>query len=200
MLCESPAWGKNSGTAVFPKWPAIKKPARASRTGLWKSAKLLLTVAVVDFAVDLVHPNNLAMQRARNERGLVYLTALRGCDRHAIYFQRPAQCALVVGFCFHEVSQGAKLGALRRDQVALCLNDEIDRRCAELILLLLSVERLLLEFTRFRCGFHARPILLQCDESVAHIEQRAIFQLLHLRFQLALRQDCPLIVRLCRAV
>ena len=45
-------------------------------------------------------------------------------------------------------------------------------------------------------GPYTRAILLKCDVCIAHVEQRTVFQLLHLCFELPLREDGTLIVRL----
>ena len=63
-----------------------------------------------------------------------------------------------------------------------------------------GIEGLLLQFARFCRRLHARPVLLQGNIGSAHVEQRQIPELLHLRLELSPRQDGALIVRLRLAV
>ncbi len=105
---------------------------------------------------------------------VIDLPVLRVRNRDAIHFQRAADGALVVRFRFDEVRQCAEFVALRADQVALRQDDVVNRRCAELIFLLLGVERLLLQFARFAGRLHLRSILRQRNERIAHIQHRCI--------------------------
>ena len=93
---------------------------------------------------ELVGTHDLAMQRARNKRFALRFAALGVGNRHAVDFQRSADCTLVVCLGFHEVREGTKFRALGGNEVALGLNDEVYSGCAELVPLLFGVESLLL--------------------------------------------------------
>ena len=143
------------------------------------SLAFLLAVLVVE---DFIDADDLAVQRARNQAVMLHLPVLRIRNRDAIHFERAADGALVVSFRLDEVRQRAEFVALSADQVALRQDDVVNGRCAELIFLLLGVERLLLQLARFAGGLHLRAILRQRNERIAHIEHRCVLQLLQLRF------------------
>src|SRR5215510_2893555 len=94
------------GSKVAPKWPANKKSWTASATGAYgKGVVLLLAAAGVldgvralDFTVNLVHPNDLSVERPGNKRRLFDLAGLGFGNGYAIHFQRAAKRALVVRF------------------------------------------------------------------------------------------------------
>src|SRR3989442_852452 len=146
--------------------------------------------------VGLWGSHHLAMQGARDERIAFDFARFRIGDVYAVDLQRSAEGPLVVGLGFNEIGQRAQFVALRVNQVALRQDYLIHRGCAELILLLFGIEGLLLQFARFCRRLHARPVLLQGNIGSAHIEQRQIPELLHLRLELSPRQDGALIVRL----
>ena len=70
--------------------------------------------------------NDLAVQGARNERLAFGLPSLGVGDGDAIDFERAPDGALVIGLGFGEVGESAKFRALRVDEVALRLNDEVN--------------------------------------------------------------------------
>src|SRR5690242_8431845 len=120
-------------------------------------------VLALHFAIELVHAYDLAVQSSRNERCLFDLAALCLRDGHTVHIERAAKRAFIVRFGLYKVSQRTQFGALRGDQIALRLNDQVDGGSAELILLLLSVEGLLLQFARLGSCFHAGAILFERD-------------------------------------
>ncbi len=125
---------------------------------------------------EFVGPDHLPMERAGNECSALRFAGLGISDGHAVDFQRASDGTLVVGFRFGQVGQSAKFRALCVDEVALRLNDEINGGCAELILFLFRVKRLLLELACFAGGIHLRAILGEGNVSIANIKQRGILQ------------------------
>jgi len=79
-------------------------------------------------------------------------------------------------------------------------NHLVDRGCAELILLLLRIKRLLLQFARLAGGIDLGAVLGEQDIGIADVEQGQVFQLLQRRFELTLHKDSALIIRLCGTV
>jgi hypothetical protein len=104
-----------------------------------------LARSVIERLDKLFRPHHLPIERAGNQRVLLDGGFGIACDGHAVYFQRAAQRALVVGLGFGEIREGAQFIALSGDQVALRQNDVVNGRRAELIFFLLGVERLLLQ-------------------------------------------------------
>jgi len=82
----------------------------------------------------------------------------------------------------------------------LRLNDEVNGRCAELILFLLRIKRLLLQFAGLAGGIDLGAVLSERDVGIADVEQGAVFQQLQLCFELMLEKDRALIVRLRGAI
>ncbi len=62
-------------------------------------------------------------------------------DGYVVDFEGAAQGAFIVGFGFGEIGKGAKLGALRGDQVALSENDVVHGGGAKLVLLICSASK-----------------------------------------------------------
>jgi len=119
-------------------------------------SRLLLTSVEGEF----LRTNHLSMQCAGNECFALDFAGLGISDRDAIDFERPPDGALVIGLGFDEIGQGAKFRALCEDQIALRQNHLVDRGCAELILLLLRIKRLLLQFARLAGGIDLGAVLV----------------------------------------
>ncbi len=168
--------------------PGRKRPGRQDCTLL----KLLLAGVVG----KLFCPDYLAVQRAGNERLARRLSSLAVGDGDAIGFEGAPDGALVIGLGFGEVGQSAQFRALRVDEVALRLDDEVYGRSSERIPLLLRIKSLLLEFARLAGGIDLSAVLGECNVGVANVEHRGVLQLLQLRFQVTLSEDSALIVRL----
>src|SRR5437016_10819223 len=96
--------------------------------------------------------NDLTVQGARNKRLAFGLSRLGIGDGDAIDFERAADGALVIGLGFGEVGESAKFRALRVDEVALRLNDEVHGRSSERIPLLFRIKGLLLQLARLTGG------------------------------------------------
>ncbi len=140
------------------------------------------------------------MQRAGYECLALDFASLGISDGDAIDFEGPPDGALVIGLGFDEIGQSAQFIELGKDEVTLCQDHLVDRGCAELILFLLGIKRLLLQFARLTGGFDLVAVLGEQDVGIADIKQGEVFQLLQRRFELTLRKDSALIVRLCGMV
>src|SRR5258708_3483107 len=103
-----------------------------------------------------------------------------------IDFQGAAHGAFVIGLRFLQVGEGAEFRALSSDEVALGENDVVNSGGPEPVFLLLGVKGLRLKFACFAGGFDLSAILSESDICVANIEERGIFQLSKLGFQLTL--------------
>jgi len=102
--------GRKWPTSHAPTWPK-KKPARGhypSRLEEVPSRNLLLA----GHEGELIRSDDLAMQRAGDERVALGLARLGIGNRHAIDFEGASNGAFVVGFGFHEVGEGAQLCTL----------------------------------------------------------------------------------------
>src|SRR6202158_50680 len=174
-------------------------PARGVATRA-EPNKFLTRLLLAGVEGEFLRTNHLSMQCAGNERFALDFAGLGISDGDAIDFERPPDGALVIGLGFDEVGQSAQFRALGKDQIALRLNDKVYRRCAELILFLLRIKRLLLQFARLAGGIDLGAVLGEQDIGVADVEQGEVFQLLQRRFELTLRKDSALIVRLCGTV
>src|SRR5207302_5502693 len=119
--------------------------------------------------------NDLTVQRAGNERLAFGLSRLGIGDGDAIDFERAPDGALVIGLGFGEVGESAKFRALRVDEVALRLNDEVNGGSAELIFFLFGVKSLLLEFARLAGGVDLSAVLREGDVGVATSSIAAFF-------------------------
>src|SRR6202790_164534 len=118
---------------------------------------------------ESLHADDLAVEGTGNERVALDLPVFGVRDGDAVDFESTSHGAFVVGLRFHEIREGAEFGALRGDQVALRQNDVINRRSAELILLLFGVEGLFLQLAGFAGGLHARAILPERNIGIADI-------------------------------
>jgi len=114
--------------------------------------KFLTRLFLTGVKGEFLRANHLSMQRAGNECFALDFAALAIRDRDTIDFERPPDGALVIGLGFDEIGQGAQFRALCEDQIALRQNHLVDRGCAELILFLLRIKRLLLQFARLAGG------------------------------------------------
>src|SRR5882762_6583107 len=168
--------------------PGRKRPGRQYCTLL----KLLLAGVVG----KLFCPDHLAVQRAGNERLACRLSSLAIGDGNAIGFEGAPDGALVIGLGFGKVGEGAQFRALRIDEVALRLDDEVYRRSSERIPFLFRIKSLLLEFARLAGGIDLSAVLGECNVGVANVEHGGVLQLLQLCFEPALRKDSALVVRL----
>src|SRR6202171_889795 len=164
---------------------------------VWERSVALFLAGVGE---EVLRSNHLTVQGAGNERLALDFAGLTIGDSDAVDFERAPDGALVVGLGFDEIGQRAQFRALGVDEVTLRLNDEVNGRCAQLILFLLRIKRLLLQFARLAGGIDLGAILGEQDIGVADVEQGEVFQLLPRRFELTLRKDSALIVRLCGTV
>src|SRR5215467_12262395 len=149
---------------------------------------------------ELVHADNLPMQRAGNQRIALYFAGLCIGNRDVIHLQGSPHGSLVTGLGFGEARESADFVALRSNEVALRLNDQVNGGGAKLILFLLGVEGLLLKLARFAGRSHLRAELGQRDVALADVQDGGIAQLLHLRFELPLHQQSANVKSLRRTV
>src|SRR5216684_3440182 len=162
--------------------------------------KFLTRLLLAGVEGEFLGANHLAVQGAGNERFAFGFAGLGIGDGDLIDLERAPDSALVIGLGFGEVGQSAEFRALCVDEVALRLNDEVYGRCAQLILFLLSIERLLLQFARLAGGIDLGAVLGERDVGIADVEKRGVFQLLQLRLELTLRKNGALVIRLRRTV
>src|SRR5260370_28019667 len=78
--------------------------------------------------------------------------------------------------------------------------EKVYGRCAQGILFLLGVKRLLLQFARLAGGLDLGAVLGKQDVSIADAEQGPILHLLQLCFEIPLGKDSRLVVRRRRTV
>src|SRR6266850_7203009 len=161
---------------------------------------LFLGAAVRQQVYQIFRADHLAVERAGNQRVLVYLTMLGVGDGHAIDLQSAAHRSFVRSLGFQKIGQRSQFRSLGADEVSLRQNHLVDSGSTELILLLLGVKCLLLELSLFASGFDLDTALLQRDERIADVHHREILELLHLRFDLPQLQDRALIGGLRRTV
>src|SRR5689334_17127535 len=138
---------------------------------------------------ELVHADDLAVQRAGNQRFALDFAGLGIRDGNVVDLQSSANGSLIAGLSFLQVGQGTNLVPLCGDEVALRLNDQVNCGGAKLILLLLGVEGLLLELASLARGGDLRAVLGQRDVGFAHVGKGGVSQLLHLRFELPLHKE-----------
>src|SRR5437763_16905215 len=98
---------------------------------------------------EIFGTDDFSMERAGDERVALVFAMLGVRDGHTVDFQSAADGALVSGLRLEKIGEGAQLGGLRADEVALRENDLVNGGSAELIFLLFSVEGLLLQLARF---------------------------------------------------
>src|SRR5260370_3996111 len=135
-----------------------RNPARgvATRAGPNEIlARLLLACVKGEF----LRTDHLSMQRAGYECLALDFASLGISDGDAIDFEGPPDGALVIGLGFDEIGQSAQFIELGKDEVTLCQDHLVDRGCAELILFLLGIKRLLLQFARRTGGFDLVAVL-----------------------------------------
>src|SRR5260370_26502673 len=204
MLCERPGRGNSAVGSVAEKGErggsrAEKRngPAESARD-VRKSYPRELLLACVEG--EFLRTDHLSVQCAGNERFALDFASLGISDGDAMDFKGPPDGALVTGLGFDEIGQSAQFIELGKDEVTLRLNDEVYGRCAELILFLLGIKRLLLQFARLAGGFDLGAVLRERDVGIADVEQGEVLQLLQLCFEQTLREDRALIVRLCGTV
>src|SRR5258708_6312980 len=172
----------------------------------WQGMRSVGELSVAGFALvferleQIFGADDLAVERAGNQRVALDIALFCAGDGDAVDLQGAAKGALVIRFGFGEIGEGAELGALRGDQVALGQDHVVDGGSAKAILFVLGVKRLLLQLAGFAGGLHLRAALFKSDGSVADVEHGAVLDLLHLRFQLPLGELRVDAVRLRRTV
>ena len=144
--------------------------------------------------------DDLTVERTGNERIAIHLALLGTGNRYAVDLEGAPESALVVGLGFRKVRERAELRALSGDQVALSQNHVVHGGRAELVFLPLGIKSLLLQFTRLAGRFHLGAALFEGDGCIADVQERVIFCLLDLRFDLAPGELCMQTVRLRRAI
>src|SRR5580704_11924421 len=96
-------------------------PRRSLRSGfIWGTVLLLAGVGE-----NILRANHTAMQRSRDEGFAFDFAALGIGDSDVVDVQGAAQSAFIVGFSLFEIGEGANLGRLCGDQVALCEDDVV---------------------------------------------------------------------------
>ncbi len=138
-----------------------------------------------EVAEELIGADDLAVKGA-GDQGVALNEAFFGTgDGDAVDFEGAAEGALVIGFGFGEIGQGAEFSALSGDEIALGENDVVNSGGAKFVFFALGVESLLLEFASLAGGLHLGAALLDGDGGVANIEEGVVLDLLGLRLHLA---------------
>src|SRR5713101_7503207 len=116
-----------------------RNPTRGIATRV-RPNKFLTSLLLAGVEGEFLGANHLTVQGAGNECFAFGFAGLRAGDGDLIDLERAPDGALVIGLGFGEVGQSAEFRALRVDEVALRLNDQVYGRCTELILFLLGIK------------------------------------------------------------
>src|SRR5260370_31283727 len=178
-----------------------KKETRPGELPPGPSSTIFLTRLFLAGVVgQFLGTNHLSVQCAGDERLALCFAGLGIGDGDTIDFERAPDGPLVVGLGFSEVGESAKFPALRVDEIALRLNDEVNGGSAELIPFLLGVKSLLLQFARLAGSIDLGAILRKGDVGVSDVEHGGVLHLLQLPFEPTFRKDAALMLRLRQAV
>src|SRR5271167_1581477 len=175
MLCESEKRSKRTGNRrgaeVSTEKRSEAEEVRCPHTA-WQEK--LPSPSITQTLEELVRAYDFSVESAGDQCFAFDFARLAVGDGDVIHLERAPESALIVGFGFLEVGQGADFLALSVDEVALRLNDDVHSRSAELVFLLFRIKRLLLELPGFHSGCDLGAPLCEPNKGIAYVEKRGV--------------------------